>query len=346
MIELNGCAPRPIRVLGPYTFTCGDTSTLSAYTRGGICTQVKMPKVISFEPLAKARQTPTFLTTDYGKLERSEQLHVAFEALDQFIATHKRLPAPWSDEDAKAILNTDAVRNATIQVNEELFNIFAKVSAGDLCPMNAVIGGTVAQEVLKACTGKFMPIQQFMYFDATECLPENGVAEEDAKPLGTRYDKQIAVFGRQFQEKLGNMRYFIVGAGAIGCEHLKNFAMMGLGTGATGELVVTDMDLIEKSNLNRQFLFRPHDVQKAKSTTAAKAIKVMNKDVKVIAHEVRVGPETENTYGDVFFQNLDGVANALDNIDARNYMDRRCVFYRKWLIDSGTLGTMGNVQVA
>lgn len=61
------------------------------------------------------------------------------------------------------------------------------------------------------------------------------------------------------------------GAGAIGCELLKNFAMIGVGA-ADGQITVTDMDLIEKSNLNRQFLFRPYDVQKPKSSTAAKVI--------------------------------------------------------------------------
>lgn len=50
-----------------------------------------------------------------------------------------------------------------------------------------------------------------------------------------------------------------VGAGAIGCELLKNFAMIGL-AGGEGEVIVTDMDTIEKSNLNRQFLFRQSDV--------------------------------------------------------------------------------------
>ena len=57
--------------------------------------------------------------------------------------------------------------------------------------------------------------------------------------------------------------------------------MMGVASGDGGEIVVTDMDQIEKSNLNRQFLFRPWDVQKTKSSTAAKAVKEMNPDIRL-----------------------------------------------------------------
>lgn len=53
---------------------------------------------------------------------------------------------------------------------------------------------------------------------------------------------------------------FKVGAGAIGCELLKNFALMGLGAGEEGHITLTDMDFIERSNLNRQFLFRFQDI--------------------------------------------------------------------------------------
>lgn len=48
--------------------------------------------------------------------------------------------------------------------------------------------------------------------------------------------------------------------GAIGCELLKNLAMMGVACGSDGKLKITDMDQIEISNLNRQFLFRRSDV--------------------------------------------------------------------------------------
>lgn len=235
------------------------------------------------------------------------------------------------------------------KLNEPVLRLFAYVHAGQLSAMHAVIGGMAAQEIMKACSGKFTPINQYFYFDCRECLPVDWsttplttaectlTPSELSSPLG-RYKSQIAVFGRAFQARLGAARYFLVGAGALGCEYLKNFAMMGLGTKSErGQLVVTDMDTIEKSNLNRQFLFRSHDVQKFKSTVAALAAQKMNPDLNVHAHTNRVGADTEEVYNDAFFQRLDGVCNALDNIDARVYMDRRCVYYQKPLIESGKL---------
>jgi ubiquitin-activating enzyme E1 len=156
------------------------------------------------------------------------------------------------------------------------------------------------------------------------------------------------VFGKEFHERLTKMKQFLVGAGAIGCEMLKNWAMMGVGTGGEGvNLAVTDMDSIEKSNLNRQFLFRPPDVGKLKSETAVKAVQVMNPELagKFKVFKDPVGPDTEAVFGHDFFEPLDVVVNALDNVEARTYVDRRCVFFRKPLLESGTLGTKGNTQV-
>lgn len=190
-------------------------------------------------------------------------------------------------------------------------------------------------EVLKACTGKFMPIQQYFCYDACECLPEVAL-EVNAVKTGSRYDAQVNVFGDMFQNVLKDSKYFVVGAGAIGCEILKNLAMMGV-----GNILVTDMDLIEKSNLNRQFLFRASDIHCSKSKTAASAIKAMNELTNICYHVNKVGADTEDTYSEFFYDSLNGVLTALDNVDARLYIDRKCVIYRKPLIDSGTLGTLG-----
>merc|ERR1719440_1240454 len=59
----------------------------------------------------------------------------------------------------------------------------------------------------------------------------------------------------------------------------------------------------------------------------------------------RMGAETEEVFDDDFWEGLSGVCNALDNVQARLYVDQRCVYYKKSLLESGTLGAKGNVQV-
>jgi len=344
MTEINGCKPKKITVLGPYTFSIGDTTSYSDYIKGGYATQVKMPKKLNFKSFKNSLAEPEYLISDFGKFDRPSQLHLAFITFHKFVSVNGRLPIPWNTDDANEFLKlAKSINTDSFELDVDLIQIFSKVCAGNINPMTSFIGGIVAQEVMKSCSGKFSPIFQWLYFDATESLPEE-VTEEDAKPIGNRYDGQVSIYGRKFQTILGNLKYFVVGAGAIGCELLKNFAIMGVGCG-NGKIYVTDMDLIEKSNLNRQFLFRVQDVQTSKSETAAKAIRRMNPYVNVEPQTNRVCQETEPIYNDTFFENLDGVANALDNVDARIYMDRRCVFYKKPLLESGTLGTKGNTQV-
>lgn len=354
MTEINNCKPIKVKVLGPYTFSVGDTTHFSDYIRGGVATQVKMPKEVKFKSLEESLGSPEFVMSDFAKMERPQQLHLGFQALHAFEKKHGRLPGPWNEADAAEVAQLAKDQNASLgsplaeEVDEELVKTLARTAAGSLCPMQAVIGGIAAQEIMKACSGKFGPLHQWFYFDAFECLPQSGpVSEQNANAMvGTRYAAQACVFGADVQRKLGSQKYFLVGAGAIGCELLKNFGMMGMGLKQDGGCIyITDMDLIERSNLNRQFLFRTWDVGKMKAGAAAAAVANMNPDVHIVAHENRVGNDTEHIYTDEFFESLDGVANALDNVDARIYMDRRCVYYRKPLLESGTLGTKGNVQV-
>lgn len=59
---------------------------------------------------------------------------------------------------------------------------------------------------VQALTRVFTPIQQWLYFDAVECLPSAPLAPEDRLPCGSRYDHQIALFGREFQDRLGSLQ--------------------------------------------------------------------------------------------------------------------------------------------
>ena len=71
---------------------------------------------------------------------------------------------------------------------------------------------------------------------------------------------------------------------------LKNYALMGVACDKNkkGLITVTDNDLIEKSNLNRQFLFRNSDLQKPKSECAARAASAINPAIQVDAQLNRV----------------------------------------------------------
>ena len=353
MESLNNAEPRKIAVRGPYTFSIGDVSSLGQYKKGGLYTQVKMPKIVNFQSLSEQLKKPELLTSDFAKFDRPQQLHIGFQALHSFADNHNgELPQPFSDTDASEVyqhaLKLASEGDEKVELDEKLLRELSYQARGDLAPMAAFFGGLAAQEVLKSVSGKFHPIVQWLYFDSLESLPSASVrSEELCRPTNSRYDGQIAVFGRDFQSKLSNLNEFLVGAGAIGCEMLKNWALIGLATGPKGKISVADMDQIEKSNLNRQFLFRPKDVGKLKSTCAAEAVQAMNPDLKGKFKILpdRVGAETEHIFNENFWQQLDGVTNALDNVDARQYVDRRCVFFRKPLIDSGTLGTKGNTQV-
>ncbi|KFQ11850.1 Ubiquitin-like modifier-activating enzyme 1, partial [Leptosomus discolor] len=323
MTELNGQEPIPVRVLDAFRLEISDTSYFSPYRRGGLVSQVRLPQVHS-----------------YGA---SKSLVLPLLGPPRAPRPCLELPSPFCPQvDAKRVL--ELAWNLGAQqgpLDEDIVRAFASVSAGDLCPVAAVVGALAAQEALKAITGKFLPLDQWLYFDALECLALEGAArltEEDCAPRGSRYDGQIAVFGAAFLTLPQQ-----VGAGAIGCELLKNFAMMGLAAGPDGELTVTDTDTVALSNLHRQFLYRSADISKPKSVVAAAAVQRMNPNVRVTAHQNQVGPATETLYGNDFFRRLDGVASALDTLEARAYLESRCLRCLTSLLDLGTEGPRGNV---
>ncbi|KAF9596666.1 hypothetical protein IFM89_012865 [Coptis chinensis] len=353
MTELNDGKPRKIKSTRPYSFILDeDTTNYGAYERGGIVTQVKQPKTLHFKPLKEALGDPgDFLLSDFSKFDRPPLLHLAFQALDMFMSELGRFPVAGSEEDAQKLvsfainINENSGDGRLEEIDRTILRHFAFGAKAVLNPMAAMFGGIVGQEVVKACSGKFHPLFQFFYFDSIESLPTKPLDPSDLRPLNSRYDAQISVFGSQFQKKLEQANIFIVGSGALGCEFLKNLALMGVCCSSKGKLTITDDDVIEKSNLSRQFLFRDWNIGQAKSTVAASAASSINPHIHVEALQNRASPETENVFNDAFWENLDVVINALDNVNARIYMDQRCLYFQKPLLESGTLGAKCNTQM-
>jgi len=352
MEEINDTPPRPIKFLGPYSFSIEDTSGYSAYSREGIVEQVKVPEKLSFKSWEESCLDPVvnepLPVPDLGKFGRSEQLHILFRAIREFQTQKGELPALRSDEHAEEVLrianeiNADAKAKGGLSVEEletDVLRAVTKHARAQITPIASFWGGVVAQEIVKF-TGKYHPLYQWLHLEFTEIINPAG----DHSPQNSRYDEQIAIIGNELQNKFLSMKTFLVGAGALGCEFLKLFALMGVACG-DGQVVVTDDDSIEVSNLNRQFLFRKDMVGKSKSQCASDVAKTMNPNLNVVSKQDRVSQENEHIFNDEFWEQLDVVTNAVDNVNARLYVDGRCVWYERPLLESGTLGTKANVQV-
>lgn len=350
MQELNGTT-RPITVLSPHRFSIEDTSNLRPFAHGGFVLLVKMPKTFTFETMEKQLCNPQVLIPDFSKPEAPLQIHAAMLALDTFQEQHGRMPNIGCLQDAEVLVKLTEEVNDTLKnkapVNAELVRCLSRTARGSLPPLAAAVGGLTSQEVLKALTGKFAPLQQWFYLDAIELVrPLQSLSVEEFASRGDRYDGLRACIGESMCLELNKLRVFMVGCGAIGCEMLKNFALLGVGLAkCSGEVCITDPDLIEKSNLNRQFLFRPYHIQKPKSTTAAAATMEINPELHVDSHLNKVCPATEGVYSDFFYSRMNLVVTALDNIEARRYVDSRSVSNQKALLDSGTMGTKGHTEI-
>jgi ubiquitin-like 1-activating enzyme E1 B len=110
-------------------------------------------------------------------------------------------------------------------------------------------------------------------------------------------------------------------------------------------LQIVDLDTIDVSNLNRQFLFRPHHVGLPKAVVAREAALAWaapSAASTIVAHHANV---KEARFGIGFFDRFDVVINALDNVSARRHVNRLCLAADKPLVEAGTQGYLGQAFV-
>ncbi|NWX17195.1 UBA1 enzyme, partial [Aegotheles bennettii] len=150
MTELNSQAPIPVRVLDAFKLEIGNTSSFSPYLRGGLVSQVRLPQTCSYEPLRWALVEPKIQVANPKELPRSRSLHAAFQALHSFRRERGHLPRPRAPGDAEQVVElAQRLGMREGPLDEDIVRAFASVSAGDLCPVAAVVGALAAQEVLK-----------------------------------------------------------------------------------------------------------------------------------------------------------------------------------------------------
>ncbi|KAF7543048.1 hypothetical protein G7Z17_g11062 [Cylindrodendrum hubeiense] len=143
--------------------------------------------------------------------------------------------------------------------------------------------------------------------------------------------------GASLNTSVKQARVLMVGAGGIGCELLKNLVLTGF-----GEIHIVDLDTIDLSNLNRQFLFGHEHIKKSKALVAKEVAQRFNPSVKIVAHHANI-KDTEFSVS--WFREFRIAFNALDNLEARRHVNKMCLAADVPLIESGTTGFNGQVQV-
>lgn len=143
------------------------------------------------------------------------------------------------------------------------------------------------------------------------------------------------------RDKIEKCRVLLVGAGGIGCEVLKNLTLTGF-----KNIDAIDLDTIDVSNLNRQFLFNKSNVGQSKSEVAIEIAKreyTPTQDglnLKAIHKSI-----TLSEFDVDFFRQYSFVINALDNRAARSHVNRMCLAAEIPLLESGTAGYTGQLKL-
>ncbi|XP_031620729.1 nedd8-activating enzyme E1 catalytic subunit [Contarinia nasturtii] len=151
-----------------------------------------------------------------------------------------------------------------------------------------------------------------------------------------------------FEFLMKTCKILVIGAGGLGCELLKDLALMGF-----CDIHVIDMDTIDLSNLNRQFLFRRNDIGSSKALCAAKFITERIPSCNVTPHFCKI-----QDYDQDFYRKFHIVVCGLDSLVARRWINGMVTSLLVYeddgsidqssvipIIDGGTEGFKGGARV-
>eukprot|EP01125_Pyxidicula_operculata_P014175 TRINITY_DN4711_c0_g1_i1.p1 TRINITY_DN4711_c0_g1~~TRINITY_DN4711_c0_g1_i1.p1 ORF type:complete len:939 (+),score=157.20 TRINITY_DN4711_c0_g1_i1:118-2934(+) len=342
----------------------------SKYRFGGILTEIKTKTVKKFLPLSESMLFP--VDTDQYKLlnhphivrkfeGRGNLLHIAQLSLWEYQEKYSKLPELHNESDADELISIatviykkfkdDNVLDLESSDTSVLQEVVKKVSfycKSELPALTSVTGGIASHEVLKL-TGLFSPIHQWLHIDFFDLIIGGRDIDNDLRPLGTRYDHEISIFGRKYVDELHRKTVALLGSGSIGNEVLKCLSLMGLSTSNDGskstKSYIIDHALVSEHNKSNHFLLSKGSNGKYKSREVEINIKSISPDMRISSIQESLNLDSSLYRNDVFWKNIDVIINATDTVKSKLLSDDLSIMHSKPMITAGLLGSKCNSDV-
>lgn len=154
--------------------------------------------------------------------------------------------------------------------------------------------------------------------------------------LSERYNRNILIkqVGEVGQKKLFNSKILVCGAGGLGSTVIVNLASLGIGT-----IGIIDNDVLELSNLNRQYIHKFENIGKMKVEGAKNWIKEFNPEITVKTYPIRL---LENNYQEII-NDYDLIIDCFDSYNSKFLLNKIAITTGKTLIHGGVSEFSGQV---
>lgn len=152
----------------------------------------------------------------------------------------------------------------------------------------------------------------------------------------SRYSRQIKLpqIGQKGQQKILNSSVLIIGMGGLGSPSAMYLAAAGI-----GHLIISDFDVVEESNLQRQIIHQTKNIGDLKAHSARQTLQQINPEceVEMIDHELD-DEELEET-----IKKVDIVLDCSDNFPTRFAVNRYCVNSKTPLVSAAAIRMEGQI---
>jgi molybdopterin-synthase adenylyltransferase len=149
-----------------------------------------------------------------------------------------------------------------------------------------------------------------------------------------RYKRQLMIFGVDGQKRLKNAHIFITGAGGLGSPVSMYLAVAGV-----GKITIVDMDVVDRTNLNRQILHYDRDIGRKKTVSSEEKLRELNPDIIINAIDVKIDESNARK----LVGNADGIVDATDNYPTRYVLNDIAIANQIPFFHGGIRGFYGQV---